>query len=267
MAAHPGCGTRVRRLSCRLPSTYARQYGFAGALQFAVFAVLTPALLGIGMPGRAARTSRRLARRADAGHAAAARPGGRVAVASVHGAGHHLAAARVLDALARYPALAGGGAGHARRRGPGTVAGDRGPDRTRAAAPPAARRHGRRRHVDDLDHRLHHRHVRRDPDPPHRGGSASPSVPPRTGRSRPPCCGQSRRSASRRSSTTCWSPGSATATSKTTANLALTGRGTGPDWAAARHAAGATAAATDGLGESDERRAPAGACLRAVRRQ
>jgi hypothetical protein len=39
-------------------ATYARQYAFAGALQLAVFAVLAPALLGLGMTSRAARPQR-----------------------------------------------------------------------------------------------------------------------------------------------------------------------------------------------------------------
>ena len=84
-------------------ATYARQYGFAGALQFAVFAVLTPALLGIGMPGRAART-RRLAGE-DAGMRL---PPARVAawrLLPFMGLVITWRLPAVLDALARYPAL------------------------------------------------------------------------------------------------------------------------------------------------------------------
>ncbi len=47
-------------LGAALPpaATYARQYAFARALQFVIFAVVTPALLVIGWPSRAARADR-----------------------------------------------------------------------------------------------------------------------------------------------------------------------------------------------------------------
>lgn len=93
-------------LSAVLPpaATYARQYAFAQALQFGVFAVLTPGLLTLGTPQRYA-ASRRLsgepARRAlPPARAAAWRLVPFMALVIIW----RLPAA--LDALARYPVLA-----------------------------------------------------------------------------------------------------------------------------------------------------------------
>jgi hypothetical protein len=93
-------------LSAVLPpgGTYARQYAFAQALQFSVFAVLAPGLLTLAMPGRYA-ASRRLsgepARRAvPPARAAAWRLLPFMALVIIW----RLPA--VLDALARYPVLA-----------------------------------------------------------------------------------------------------------------------------------------------------------------
>ncbi len=84
-------------------ATYARQYAFAGALQFAVFAVLAPGLLGLGMPSRAARPQ--LLACEDAGMRL---PPARVAawrLLPFIGLVIIWRLPAVLDALARYPAL------------------------------------------------------------------------------------------------------------------------------------------------------------------
>lgn len=54
-------GAAVLAIASLLPpaATYARQYVFAEALQFAVFAIVTPALLVLGAPWRLLRVSRR----------------------------------------------------------------------------------------------------------------------------------------------------------------------------------------------------------------
>ena len=84
-------------------ATYARQYAFAGALQFAVFAVLAPALLGLGIPSRAARP-----RRLTGEDAGMRLPPARVAawrLLPFIGLVIIWRLPAVLDALARYPAL------------------------------------------------------------------------------------------------------------------------------------------------------------------
>ncbi|MGB6454247.1 MAG: cytochrome c oxidase assembly protein, partial [Streptosporangiaceae bacterium] len=84
-------------------ATYTRQYSFAQALQFAVFAVLAPALVGLGTPPRAAAP-----RRLPGENVATRLPPAGVAAWRLVPFMALVIAWRlpaVLDALARYPAL------------------------------------------------------------------------------------------------------------------------------------------------------------------
>jgi Cytochrome c oxidase caa3 assembly factor (Caa3_CtaG) len=84
-------------------AAYARQYAVAQALQFSVFAVLTPALLTLGVPRRYAA-----ARRLDGEHARRAVPPARAAAWRVVPFMAFVIIWRlpaVLGALARYPVL------------------------------------------------------------------------------------------------------------------------------------------------------------------
>ena len=137
---------------------YARQYAFAQALQFVIFAVAGPALLVLGTPRRT-RSPDRPSGRSGRPH----RPGARatIALAAFIAAAITWRLPVTVNALARDPALAAAEMITLLAAGRDLAGADRRAARTGAAAPPGTRRHGSSGHVDDLGARLPHRDVRR----------------------------------------------------------------------------------------------------------